>query len=332
MITDIIWLIVGLALILFGANWLTDSSSAVARRMGVSDMVIGLTVVAFGTSAPELAISIVSAVDQKAALAVGNTVGSNIFNILVIIGVIAMVHPIRVEKSVMTREIPIVILTALLMLLFGYAPQLDPGSPRSITRLNGIMLLIFFILYLRYTLASAKRAKPVPDMKDPVEEQVEEKVGGKEDMPIWKAILLIIIGLAALVFGGDKFVDGASGIAKSFGLSDAVIGLTIVAVGTSLPEFATSVVAAIKGKPGLVIGNVIGSNILNVLLVLGLAGTIFPLPFGSITQLDLWVEFGASLLFLLSGWLIGHRVITRLEGLLFLLCYVAYTTFLILSL
>lgn len=321
---NIVWLILGLALILFGANWLTDGSSAIARRMGVSDLVIGLTVVAFGTSAPELAISIISAVGHKASLAVGNIVGSNIFNILMIIGVTACIRPIRIERTVMTREIPMVILAALLMLAFGYAPLLDTGATRSITRLDGILLLFFLVLYLRYTLASAKTGSPADSNDVPGQEG-----RAPEGIALWKSILMVIFGLAALVYGGDRFVDGASAVARALGVSDAVIGLTIVAIGTSLPELATSAVAAVKGKPGLAVGNVIGSNILNVVLVLGAAATIYPLPFGNISQTDLWVELGASVLFLLMGWIIGRRTITRAEGVLLIACYVAYTAWLI---
>lgn len=336
MILNIVWLILGLLLILFGANWLTDGSSALAKRMGVSDLIIGLTVVAFGTSAPELTISIISAIDHKASLAVGNIVGSNIFNILVIIGMVACIKPIKIEKSIMTNEIPMVIFVAILMLLFGYAPQLDPRMPRSITRVDGILLLLIFTLYLRYTFASAKTLEPSGALNvaqtetaaEPVDEPLAEP---KKEMNILKACVLVILGLAALIYGGDRFVDGASAVASAMGVSDAVIGLTIVAIGTSLPELATSVVAAMKGKTGLAVGNVIGSNILNVVLVLGIAATIFPLPFGSISQLDLWVEFGASALFLLMGWLIGSRTITRAEGALLLAGYVAYTAYLIMQ-
>lgn len=323
MLLDLVWLILGLLLILYGANWLTDGSSALAKKMGVSDLIIGLTVVAFGTSAPELTISIISAIDHKASLAVGNIVGSNIFNILMIIGVTACIRPIRIEKTVMTREIPMVILVAVLMLIFGYAPLLDPGAPREITRLDGILLLLFFILYLRYTFASAKTL-PVTDGA-----ATEEKTVPDKTLPLPKAVVMIVAGLVALIFGGDRFVDGASGIARALGVSDAVIGLTIVAVGTSLPELATSVVAALKGKPGLAVGNVIGSNILNIVLVLGAAATIFPLQFGDITQTDLWVGFASSLLFLIMGWLIGKRTITRGEGVVLVLCYAAYTAWLI---
>ena len=315
MIADIIWLVVGLILILTGANALTDGASSLARKMGISELVVGLTVVVFGTSAPELVISVVAAINGNAPLAIGNVVGSNILNILLIIGVTAMVRPIIVERSVMSMEIPMVILSSVIMLVLGNSGYLNGNGINEVSRVAGIFLLIFFLLFMRYTFASARR----PDMA-----QQQETEQPKAEMPVWRAVVYVVIGLAALVWGGDKFVDGASGIAGYFGVSEAVIGLTIVAAGTSLPELATSVVAAVKGKPGLAIGNVIGSNIFNVLMVLGLSATITPLPFGSIGNFDLLTLLAASLLFYLFGWLIKERTITRLEGGIMTACYIAY--------
>ena len=316
MIVNIIWLIVGLILILAGANALTDGSASIARRMGISDLVVGLTVVAFGTSAPELAISVISAADGNAPLAIGNVVGSNIFNILVIIGITAMVRPIIIERSVMSLEIPMVILSSLLMLVLVNSGSLDGTGINQVSRVSGIFLLIFFLLFMLYTFATAKR----PEIAEASEK--EEKKG--PEMPVWKAVVYVLAGLAALVWGGDKFVDGASGIASALGVSDAVIGLTIVAAGTSLPELATSIVAAVKGKPGLAIGNVIGSNIFNVLMVLGVAATITPLPFGDITNFDVLTLVGASLAFWFFGWFFSTRTINRWEGAVLTLGYVSY--------
>lgn len=321
MILNIVWLIVGLVLILVGANALTDGASSIARRMGISDLVVGLTVVAFGTSAPELAISVISASAGNASLAIGNVVGSNIFNILVIIGITALVRPIVIEKSVMSLEIPMVILSSIILLVLGNSGVLDGSGINQVSRVSGIFLLIFFILFMRYTFASAKQ----PGL-DAVEENTNEK---SAEMPVWKSVLYVIAGLAALVWGGDKFVDGASGIASGLGVSDAVIGLTIVAAGTSLPELATSIVAAVKGKPGLAVGNVIGSNIFNVLMVLGLSGVITPLPFGSIGNLDLLTLVGASVLFYIFGWFFKTRTITRVEGFVLTAAYVAYVAVLL---
>lgn len=321
---DIVWLILGLVLILYGANLLTDGASAVAKRLGVSDLIIGLTVVALGTSTPELVISVMAAIDGNAPLAVGNVVGSNIFNILMILGVTAVIMPIKIKKSVMSNEIPMVVLSSLILLVMGYSATLDSVPTSIITRTEGIFLLVFFILFMRYMFASARRQKP-SEVHDP-----QEADGTRlRQMSGLKSVIFIVAGLGGLIWGGDKFVDGATGIARLMGVSDAVIGLTIVAIGTSLPELATSVVAAIKKENGLAIGNVIGSNIFNVLLILGTAATISPLPFGGVTHLDLWVLTGASVLFWVCGWFFQHRIINRAEGLLMLACYGAYMFYLV---
>lgn len=323
MLMNVVWLIIGLVLILAGANALTDGASAVARRMGISDLIVGLTVVAFGTSAPELVISVMGAVDGHAPLAIGNVVGSNIFNILVIIGVTALVRPIVIERSVMTMEIPMVILSSVVLLMLGNSAIIngDPAGTNQVSRLSGLFLLIFFILFMRYTFASAKHNNNATDS--------DKNASPAKPMPVWRSIVYIAAGLAALIWGGDRFVDGASGIAAGLGVSDAIIGLTIVAAGTSLPELATSIVAAVKGKPGLAVGNVIGSNIFNVLMVLGLSASITPLPFGTIGNFDLLYLVGASVAFLLFGWLFKSRTITRAEGALLAAAYVGYIFILI---
>lgn len=321
LLVSIIWLVVGLVLILAGANFLTDGSSAIAKRMSISDLIIGLTVVAFGTSTPELVISIVAATEGNSSIAVGNIVGSNILNILLIIGLTAVIRPIFIKKSVMTNEIPMLVLSSIVMLILGYSASLDGIATPTITRVDGLLLLIFFLLFMRYTFASARSTTDA----DPAEAD-GRRLGA---FPIWKSVVYVVGGLAALVFGGDKFVDGASALARHIGLSEATIGLTIVAIGTSLPELATSVVAAIKNQPGLAVGNVIGSNIFNVLLILGVSSTIVPLPFGGVTLIDLWTLVGASLMFLLFGWAFRKRCITRAEGAVMLAAYVAYTAYLL---
>lgn len=319
MILDIFWLVVGLVLILVGANILTDGSSAIARRMGISDLVVGLTVVAFGTSAPELVISLMAAIGGNAPMAVGNVVGSNIFNILVIIGITAMVRPIAIQKSVMTMEIPMVMLSSLVVLILGNSAWLDGVPDNVITRTDGIFLLIFFLLFMRYTLATARSGAADGDVDS----------SSANTMPVWRSVLYVLGGLAALIFGGDKFVDGASGVAHVLGMSDAVIGLTIVSAGTSLPELATSVVAALKGRPGIAVGNVIGSNIFNVVMVLGISATVSPLPFAGIGNVDLGVLVLSSLLFFAFGWWFKERTITRAEGTVLALVYVGYITYLL---
>lgn len=322
---DIVWLVAGLVLILVGANILTEGASAIARRIGVSELVVGLTVVAFGTSAPELAISVLAAVGGSAPLAIGNVVGSNIFNILVIIGVTALVRPVVMERSVMTMEIPLVLLSSLVLLVLGNSGWLNGYGGNEVSRVAGIFLLVFFLLFMRYTFASARH----PDFSGKDAAPSGGSGDEKPPMAVWKSVLFVLGGLAALVWGGDRFVDGASGIAQGLGVSEAVIGLTIVAAGTSLPELATSVVAAVKGRPGLALGNVIGSNIFNVLMVLGLSATIRPLPFGGIGNFDLGTLLVASVLFWLFGWLFRKRTITRAEGAVLVAVYVGYVAVLI---
>lgn len=314
----IILLILGLVLILVGANILTDGASAVAKKFNISDLVVGLTIVAFGTSAPELIISILSALKGSAGLAVGNVVGSNTFNILAIIGCTALVAPISIGRGTMSKEIPLVILSSLIFFCISNDIIFDNGENNIISRIDGLVLLGFFSIFMAYTFSIAKNTS-------------EDNVGKIKTMPLWKAILWIVGGLAGLIFGGQFFVDGASGIARSLGVSESVIGLTLVAVGTSLPELATSVVAAIKKNPGIAIGNVIGSSLFNIFFILGTAAAIAPLPLGGINNIDLITLISASLLLWLCGIVIGNRKITRIEGLFMLMCYVAYTIYLIIQ-
>ena len=314
---DVIFLIGGLALILLGANGLTDGAAAVAKRFNISDLVIGLTIVAFGTSAPELVISTMAALGGSADMAIGNVVGSNIFNVLMIIGVTAMVLPIKVGEGILSKEIPLVILASFVLAVCANDILLDGGSSNVISRIDGLVLLGFFLIFMRYTFAIARNGG---------DEAEGEKI---KEMPIWKSALFILGGLAGLIYGGQLFVDGASGIASSLGVSESIIGLTIVAGGTSLPELATSVTAALKKNSGIAIGNVIGSNLFNVFFVLGCSATISPLPMGGINNVDMAVLIGSAILFWLVGWFFKKRTITRVEGALLVICYVAYTAYLI---
>lgn len=314
---DTIFLIGGLVLILLGANGLTDGAAAVAKRFNISDLVIGLTIVAFGTSAPELVISTMAALGGSADMAIGNVVGSNAFNVLMIIGVTAMVLPIKVGEGILSKEIPLVILASFVLAVCANDILLDGGSSNVISRIDGLVLLGFFLIFMRYTFAIARNGG---------DEAEGEKI---KEMPIWKSALFILGGLAGLIYGGQLFVDGASGIASSLGVSESIIGLTIVAGGTSLPELATSVTAALKKNSGIAIGNVIGSNLYNVFFVLGCSATISPLPMGGINNVDMAVLIGSAILFWLVGWFFKKRTITRVEGALLVICYVAYTAYLI---
>lgn len=321
MFLDLLLLVGGLVLILVGANKLTDGAAAVARRFGISDLVIGLTIVAFGTSAPELVISLLSAVSGRAEMAIGNVVGSNIFNVLAIIGCTALVMPIKVEKSIMSNEIPLVVLSALAVTVMANDSLLDGSAQNVISRIDGLVLILFFLVFMRYTFSIARKGG-----SDPAADTADVK-------PIkpWLSVVYIVGGLAGLIFGGRFFVDGASDIARQWGVCESVIGLTLVACGTSLPELATSVVAALKHNPGIAIGNVIGSNLFNVFFVLGSSAAITPLSMGNIGNFDLGMLIGSSLLFWLFGWLIKQRTITRLEGVLMVACYVGYTVFLVMQ-
>lgn len=326
MFVSILCLVGGLVLILLGANYLTDGASALARKMGVSDLMVGLTVVAFGTSMPEFVISLVSAVEGSADLAIGNVVGSNIANILLIDGLTALVHPIPVEKSVMTREIPMVVIASIALTVMACSSFLDGqgfSASALIDRADGIVLLLFFIVFMRITLSGAKTA--VPD--DPSAQEGAKR----KSLKLWLAIIYIVGGLAGLIFGGQWFVDGASDIAKAMGVSEALIGLTIVAVGTSLPELATSVVAAAKGSTGMAIGNIVGSNIFNILFVLGATAVVCPLPSGGISYVDYCVMTLSAIIFWIMGWLVGKRTVTRGEGALLLILYGCYMAWIIIN-
>ena len=313
---DIVFLLGGMALILLGANGLTDGSSSVAKRFGISDLVIGLTIVAFGTSAPELMVSLVSSIKGSAQLAIGNVVGSNIFNILMIVGLTAVVMPIKVQKNTITNEIPLVLLSSLALVACASDIVLDGGVGNVIGRGDGILLLLFFAIFMRYTFSIAKSSG----------EESGEQI---KLMPIWKSLLFIVLGLAGLIVGGQLFVDGASGIARSLGVSESFIGLTLVAGGTSLPELATSVVAAVKKKPGIAIGNVIGSNLFNIFLVLGASATVSPLPLGNIGISDMLMLVVSSVLFWAAGWFFKDKTITRIEGAIMVALYVGYIWWLI---
>lgn len=318
---DYVYLIVGLALILFGASWLTDGASALARRWGVSDLVIGLTIVAFGTSAPELVISIVSALGGNSGIAIGNVVGSNIFNILMITGCTALVMPLSIGRSTLSKEIPLVILSSLVLWFCSADMLIDGASENVVSRADGLVLLAFFLIFMRYTFSIA-RDKPA----DAVPESATVK-----PMKAGISVLYVVAGLAGLVFGGQGFVRGASGIASSLGVSDAVIGLTIVAAGTSLPELATSIVAAIKKNPGIAIGNVVGSSIFNAFFIMGAAATISPMKVEGISTIDYAVLIGASLLLYIFGQAFGQRTIRRWEGAVMAICFVLYTVWLVVS-
>ena len=298
---NVILLFGGLILILLGANGLTDGASSVARRFRIPPIVIGLTIVSFGTSAPELAVSVSSAIQGNADFAIGNVVGSNLFNTLMIVGCTALVAPIVITHNTLRKEIPLSILSSIVLLICANDVLLNYGVGNVISRTDGLLLLCFFAIFMGYTFAIARK-RDNPDQEEDFKQ-----------LPVFRSIIYIVAGLAALIFGGDWFVKGASGIARSFGVSEAVIGLTLVAGGTSLPELATSIVAALKKNPEIAIGNAIGSNLFNIFFVLGCSATITPLKLNGITNFDLLSLVGAGILLWIFGLFFAKRTITRIE-------------------
>lgn len=323
---NILLLIGGLILILLGANGLTDGAASVAKRFRIPPIVIGLTIVAFGTSAPELTVSVSSALKGSADIAIGNVVGSNIFNTLMIVGCTALFAPIVITRNTLRKEIPLCILSSIVLLICANDVFLDKASENILNRVDGLLLLCFFVIFMGYTFAIA--SKPAT-MEQQAEHPVIEEETEIKSLPWWKSILYIIGGLAALIYGGQLFVDGATGIARNLGVSESIIGLTLVAGGTSLPELATSIVAALKKNPEIAIGNVIGSNLFNIFFVLGCSASITPLHLSGITNFDLFTVVGSGILLWLFGLFFAKRTITRIEGGIMILCYVAYTVILI---
>ena len=314
--TDIILALVGIALVLFGADKLTDGSVGLARRFSIPEMVIGLTVVAFGTSLPEFVVSLMSALQGSADMSIGNIIGSNLFNTLMIVGITAAIAPIAVRKSTIYKDIPFTILASVVLIALAADHALDSATPQDLfTRSDGIALLGFFAVFMAYTFAIAN---PSPQTTEALMEN-----SSAPGMPVWKVALFIVGGLVGLVLGGELFVRGASSIARSLGVSDAVVGLTLVAGGTSLPELATSVVAARKGNGGIAIG----SNLFNIFWILGFCSTIIPMHVTGIRTVDFVMLLVSALLF----WLFAktQRTILRWEGVVLVAVYVGYLAWLI---
>ncbi|WP_455075615.1 calcium/sodium antiporter [Porphyromonas catoniae] len=321
MFLDILLFILGIVLIIAGANYLTEGASALARRFGVSPLVVGLTIVAFGTSSPELIVSLLSALKGNSDISMGNVVGSNIFNVLVIGGINALVTPITITRSTVRREIPLMILACLVLSVMALDRVFaGTGATENIlSRSEGIVLLCFFLIFLTYTFAIAKG-----DPSDPHTAPAPTK-----HYPLWLLVVFIIGGLGGLVLGGELFVDAASSIARTLGMSEGFIGLTIVAAGTSLPELATSVAAALKKEPEIAVGNIVGSNLFNIFFILGTTATVTPIHIGGVSTLDFTMMSFAALLLYVFAVLFGQRVIKRAEGAVLFLCFVLYTAYLI---
>lgn len=304
---QVLLLIFGIVVVLKSADWLTNGAVGLATKLGISQIVIGLTIVAIGTSMPEFFVSIVSAIKGTPDLAVGNIVGSNIFNVLLIVGVAATVAPIAIQRATVRRDIPIAIVASIMLTFM----MLDD----NISRIDALILFAAFIAFIWITLRNSKNDANEKDAST-------EKV-----IPTWKSVLFIIFGLMSLVLGSNIFVDNASSLAHGWGISDAVIGLTIVAGGTSLPELATSAVAARKGDSGIAIGNVLGSNVFNILMILGLTGIISPMHIQNITYIDMAVMVISMALF----WLFSFTKlrVERWEGCVLIACFLGYITWLV---
>lgn len=312
MIISITWFICGLVILTIGAEGLVRGSSALALRLGISPLVIGLTIVAFGTSAPELAVSLDAAASGISSISIGNVIGSNIANIALILGLAAMIQPMRVQQSLLTRQIPIMIGVSLLL----WGMTLDG----SIGLWDGVLLFAGIILYVLHSYRSASTAE-VPGLAQPRSE-ADSSLLSKP----WFCLVLIATGLTALVGGGSLLVDSAVDIARFFGVSESLIGLTIVAVGTSMPELATSVVAAVRKQADIALGNIVGSNIFNILAILGIASIINPLTSTDFSRIDFALMVGIAILLLPMAW--THRRLGRLEGLFLFVTYIGYLYYL----
>lgn len=308
---NLILLLIGLGLVVLGADRLVNGASSIARRAGISEFVIGLTIVGFGTSCPELVVSLTGAIEGNSDISVGNVVGSNIFNALFILGLTALVLPVGMIDKNRRIDIPITLVVTILLVVLGITGSM---SGPVISRWEGVVMLLVFSVYLFYCFKS--------DSKDEFSETQQATLS----FP--KAIALTLTGLAGLIFGGDLFVDSATALARQIGVSDKFIAVTILAGGTSLPELATSLTAAIKGKEQLALGNILGSNVFNAMLILGLSSIITPLSFASMTVVDIAALVLSSVLLLIWAYTGRRNRIDRREGAAMLLCYVAYNVFL----
>lgn len=321
---DYLLLVVGLALLLLGANYLVDSSVAIAKRAKISNFIIGLTIVGIGTSAPELFVSLQSGLTGHGDIAMGNVVGSNITNLLLILGVTAVICPFAIEKQTHRSDIPFGIFDAVLLTMFVNDSWNTGIDENILSRLDGGVLLVIFISYFIYTLFI--KAKNPQEAKEEMDQDATSSLEGKKPVLLWG---IAAVSLGALLCGGQLFLDSAINLARAWGLSEAVISITIVAVGTSLPELITSVMAACKNNPQLALGNILGSNVFNILMILGLTASITPIHVVGINAVDYMVMIGATVATFIVTYTFKKKKFDRAEGVIFLLCYVAYTIYLL---
>ena len=324
---DYLFLIVGLGLLLLAANYLVDSSVAIAQRAKISNFIIGLTIVGIGTSAPELFVSVSSAlsnVPNNGDIAMGNVLGSNIANVFLILGVTAMILPFPIERLQRVRDIPFLIFMTILVIAIAN-DSMVPGLESSLNRLDGIVLLLVFIGYMGWVVI--RKGKDPKKAIEEADEEAKSSLTGKSPWLLWP---IAIVSLAALIFGGNLFLDSAKNLARIWGMSEAVIAITIVAVGTSLPELVTAIIAASKHNPQLALGNVIGSNLFNLLFILGTASTVKPLNFKDINIVDYGMMLLAALMLYVVVFTFKKNKFDRIEGVIFFIIYVSYILYLLL--
>jgi cation:H+ antiporter len=315
MLTYILF-VVGFVLLISGANLLVEGSASIAKKLNISSIVIGLTIVAFGTSAPELIVNIFASVQGNTEIAIGNILGSNIVNILLILGISAIIYPLATKENTVWKEIPLSLLAAILVGVMVNDTLIDGGTFSGLTRIDGIVFIAFFIIFLYYTFGISKVSGENTDLEI-------------KDMSYMKSSLYIVGGLLGLVIGGKWIVDGAIKIAEGFNVSQSLIGLTVVAIGTSLPELATSAVAAYKKQSDIAIGNVVGSNIFNIFWILGLSAVINPLPFSKDSAIDIIMTILASLILFLIMFIGKKHTVERWQGVIMILIYIGYVAYLI---
>lgn len=313
---DYILILIGFVLLIKGADYFVDGASSIAKTLRIPTLIIGLTIVAFGTSAPEAAVSVTSALQGQNEIAIGNVVGSNIFNLLLVVGIAAFICPLNVKKSIIAKEFPFVLLSGVVLLVLAQDIKFQGAATNFLTRADGIMLLVLFGIFMYYLVELALTSR--------TEVNEEEDI---KPMPMGKSILLSVGGVAAIVIGGKLVVDAASNIALEWGMSQNLVGLTIIAVGTSLPELVTSIVASRKGESDIALGNVIGSNLFNIFFILGISAFIHPISVTTEVFVDMAVMLVVSVVVYIFA--ITNKKINKIEGSILAITYLAYMTFII---
>ncbi len=326
MLINIILLILGFVFLIKGADIMIDGSSSIAKRFGVSSFFIGLTVVAFGTSAPELVVSALASIKGSAGIALGNIIGSNISNTLLILGISAIVAPLVVRKTTIKKEIPFSLLAIIAVFVLANDFLIDGFIPNGLSQIDGIILILFFSIFIVYTFGISREKETIFQK---TAEEIEEIKDDSKDLSAFVSSLFIIFGISGLALGGNWIVKGSIGIAEIFGISEALVGLTIVALGTSLPELATSVTAAAKGKTDMAVGNVVGSNIFNLLWVLGLSSCIKTIPYSVFLNIDFFILFLITILLFFLIYFGKKNILAKWEGISLVVLYIIYIIYLI---